>query len=184
MSSIEARAAEEPQAPAEDAPAPPAVVIIGYGPAGREVSAALRDNGLGVTVYFGHRKGSASTSDLSPEAIRVTVRAACNIARYTMEDPCAGLADPDLMATRIPDLDLYHPWELNIDEALEIYQKARIERTTFVMQQSLKRATILLSSDPDDQVAVQADAADRLAEADDIFLFRYFSHRHIQQLVL
>jgi len=78
-----------------------------------------RDNGLGVTVYFGHRKGSASTSDLSAEAIRETVQAACNIARYTMEDPCAGLAEPSLMATRIADLDLYHPWALEVDQAVE-----------------------------------------------------------------
>jgi len=79
-----------------------------------------RDNGLGVTVYFGHRKGSASTSDLSPEAIRETVQAACNIARYTMEDPCAGLAPADLMARRLPDLDLYHPWVLEVDRAVEL----------------------------------------------------------------
>jgi PmbA protein len=79
-----------------------------------------RDNGLGVTVYFGHRKGSASTSDLSPQAVRETVEAACNFARYTSEDPCAGLADASLMATELPDLDLYHPWELEVDEAIEL----------------------------------------------------------------
>ena len=79
-----------------------------------------RDNGLGVTVYFGHRKGSASTSDLSSEAIRETVQAACNIARYTTEDPCAGLADPTMMATEIADLDLYHPWALEVDRAVEL----------------------------------------------------------------
>jgi PmbA protein len=79
-----------------------------------------RDNGLGVTVYFGHRKGSASTSDLSPQAVRETVEAACNFARYTSEDPCSGLADASLMATELPDLDLYHPWELEVDEAIEL----------------------------------------------------------------
>ncbi|MEW8299667.1 MAG: metalloprotease PmbA [Candidatus Thiodiazotropha sp.] len=79
-----------------------------------------RDNGLGVTVYFGHRKGSASTSDLSPQAIRETVEAACNFARYTSEDPCSGLADAALMATEIPDLDLYHPWHQGVDEAIEL----------------------------------------------------------------
>ncbi len=77
-----------------------------------------RDGGLGVSVYFGHSKGSASTSDLSPEAIRDTVTAACNIARFTSKDKCAGLADADLMATEMPDLDLYHPWRLDIDEAI------------------------------------------------------------------
>ncbi len=79
-----------------------------------------RDNGLGVTVYFGHRKGSASTSDLSPQAVKETVEAACNFAKYTSEDPCAGLADAELMARDLPDLDLYHPWELPVDEAIEL----------------------------------------------------------------
>ncbi|MCG7919426.1 MAG: metalloprotease PmbA [Candidatus Thiodiazotropha taylori] len=79
-----------------------------------------RDNGLGVTVYFGHRKGSASTSDLSPQAIKETVEAACNFARYTSEDDCAGLADPSLMATELPDLDLYHPWNQSVEKAIEL----------------------------------------------------------------
>jgi len=77
-----------------------------------------RDNGLGVTVYFGQHKGSASTSDLSPQAIRDTVRAACNIARYTSEDPYAGLADPELMAREIPPLDLHHPWPVSARDAV------------------------------------------------------------------
>ena len=77
------------------------------------------DNGLGVTVYFGQRKGSASTSDLSAQAIRETVRAACNIARFTSEDPFAGLADPVLMASEIPALDLHHPWSITAREAVE-----------------------------------------------------------------
>lgn len=79
-----------------------------------------RDNGLGVTVYFGHRKGSASSSDLSPGALRDTVRAACAIATHTQEDPCAHLADAALMAAEIPDLDLYHPWALGVEDAIEI----------------------------------------------------------------
>ncbi|MEJ2693372.1 MAG: metalloprotease PmbA [Candidatus Thiodiazotropha sp.] len=79
-----------------------------------------RDNGLGVTVYFGHRKGSASTSDLSPQAVKETVEAACNFAKYTSEDPCSGLADAELMATELPDLDLYHPWDLGVDQAIEL----------------------------------------------------------------
>ncbi len=79
-----------------------------------------RDNGLGVTVYFGQRKGSASTSDLGPEAIRDTVRAACNIARYASEDPCAGLADAELMARELPTLDLHHPWAISAADAVEI----------------------------------------------------------------
>ncbi len=79
-----------------------------------------RDHGLGVTVYFGHRKGSASTSDLSEAAVRDTVRAACNIARHTQEDPCTGLADAGLMATEVKDLDLYHPWGLSADGAIAL----------------------------------------------------------------
>ncbi len=79
-----------------------------------------RDNGLGITVYFGHRKGSASTSDLSPGAIRDTVAAACTIASHTQDDPCAGLADAALMATEIPDLDLYHPWQVTVEDAIAL----------------------------------------------------------------
>lgn len=79
-----------------------------------------RDRGMGVTVYFGTRKGSASTADLSPAALRETVGKACSIARYTAEDPCAGLADPDTLATDIPDLDLSHPWDLTPEQACEM----------------------------------------------------------------
>ncbi len=78
------------------------------------------DNGLGITVYCGHRKGSANTTDLRPEAIRESVAAACRIAKYTSEDPAAGLADAELMATQIPDLDLFHPWALDADQAAAI----------------------------------------------------------------
>ncbi|MCU7906716.1 MAG: metalloprotease PmbA [Candidatus Thiodiazotropha sp. (ex Epidulcina cf. delphinae)] len=78
-----------------------------------------RDNGLGVTVYFGRRKGAASTSDLSPQALKETVAAACNFARYTSEDPCAGLADAGLMATDLPDLALYHPWKQSVEQGIE-----------------------------------------------------------------
>jgi PmbA protein len=77
-----------------------------------------RDRGLGVTVYFGRRKGSASTADLSAAAVRATVAKACAIARYTAEDACAGLADPENLAREIPDLDLFHPWRLEPDTAV------------------------------------------------------------------
>jgi PmbA protein len=79
-----------------------------------------RDRGLGVTVYFGQRKASASTSDLSSAAIKSTVQAACDIARYTAEDDCAGLADKSLLATDIPDLDLFHPWDMDAERAIVI----------------------------------------------------------------
>ena len=79
-----------------------------------------RDQGLGVTVYFGRRKGSASTTDLSPAALKETVAKACTIARNASEDECAGLADPERMAHDYPDLDLHHPWELSTEQAMEI----------------------------------------------------------------
>ena len=78
------------------------------------------DTGLGITVYFGQHKGSASTSSLNPESIRKTVEAACDIARYTSEDPCAGLADAGLMASEINELDLYHEWNLETPQAIEL----------------------------------------------------------------
>jgi PmbA protein len=74
--------------------------------------------GLGVTVYFGQRKGSASTTDLSPASIKETVSAACSIARYTSEDECSGLPEQELLATEFPDLDLNHPWDVGVDEAI------------------------------------------------------------------
>lgn len=79
-----------------------------------------RDKGMSVTVYFGQQKGHASTSDLSPQALKDTVAAACNIAKYTAKDEFCGLADADLMATDIPDLDLHHPWTISVDEAIAI----------------------------------------------------------------
>jgi PmbA protein len=75
---------------------------------------------LGVTVYFGQCKGSASSTDLSPESIKETVSAACSIARYTSADEYAGLPDKELLATEFPDLELYHPWALTTDEAIAL----------------------------------------------------------------
>ncbi|MBK5969887.1 peptidase PmbA [Thiorhodovibrio litoralis] len=76
-----------------------------------------RDHGLGITVYFGRRSGSASTSDFSPAAVRDAVQRACNLARHTQEDPCAGLPEASMMATEVLDLDLHHPWALSVDDA-------------------------------------------------------------------
>lgn len=76
-----------------------------------------RDKALAVTVFFGNRKGSASTSDFSLKAVQETVKAACDIARYTEDDPYAGLPDEELLATDIPDLELYHPWDVSAEEA-------------------------------------------------------------------
>jgi PmbA protein len=79
-----------------------------------------RDRGMGVTVYFGKRKGSASTADLSSRAVSETVEKACDIARYTAEDECSGLADPDELARDIPDLDLDHAWDISPEQAVEL----------------------------------------------------------------
>jgi PmbA protein len=79
-----------------------------------------RDRGVGVTVYFGKRKGSASTADLQPTSLVSTVEQACAIAKFTEEDPAAGLGDADRMARDFPDLDTWHPWDLEADEAVSI----------------------------------------------------------------
>ncbi len=78
------------------------------------------DQGLAVTVYFGQRKGSASSNNLSPDSLKETVSAACSIARYASEDSYAGLPDRALLATEFPDLELNHPWSLDIDDAIAI----------------------------------------------------------------
>ncbi len=81
-----------------------------------------RDKGLGVTCYFGQQRGHASTSDMSAEAIRDTVAKALTIAKYTAADAFAGLPEPELLARDIPDLDLYHPWPLSVEQAIELAQ--------------------------------------------------------------
>jgi len=79
-----------------------------------------RDRGFGLTVYFGQRKGSASTADLHPDSIQATLDQACAIARYTEADPASGLADASRMATNFPDLDLWHPWDIDTTRAIEL----------------------------------------------------------------
>ena len=82
------------------------------------------DGALGITVYWQNRKGSASSTDLSPDAIKRTVQAAVDIARYTSPDPFAGMADRELLAFDAPDLDLFHPWEIDPDKAIELAARA------------------------------------------------------------
>ncbi|MGJ7461005.1 metalloprotease PmbA [Halomonas sp. MA07-2] len=79
-----------------------------------------RDQGIAVTVYVGRRKGSASSTDAGEASIRAVVEKAIAIARHTGEDPASGLADADLMATELPDLDVHHPWDLTTDQAIEL----------------------------------------------------------------
>jgi PmbA protein len=85
-----------------------------------ETVESTRDRGIGVTVYFGQRKGSASTADLREESLEATVEQACAIARYTEDDAAAGLADAALMAKEFPDLDSWHPWALDADHAVDL----------------------------------------------------------------
>ncbi|CDL82443.1 metalloprotease PmbA [Xenorhabdus szentirmaii] len=82
------------------------------------------DGALGITVYHQQRKGSASSTDLSPEAIARTVQAAIDIAQYTSADPCAGPADKELLAFDAPELDLFHPADLDADTAIELAARA------------------------------------------------------------
>lgn len=82
------------------------------------------DGALSITVYYQNRKGSASSTDLSPEAIQRTVQAAVDIARYTSPDPFAGMAERELLAFDAPDLDLFHPWEIDPDKAIEMAARA------------------------------------------------------------
>jgi PmbA protein len=85
-----------------------------------------RDKGIGVSVYLGQRRGHASTSDFSADALARTVEKALSIARYTAEDECAGLAEPDLLARAemldrlLPGLALYHPWNIDVEAAAEL----------------------------------------------------------------
>jgi len=81
-----------------------------------------RDRDIGVTVFVGQRRGNASTSDTAPASLRQAVEKALNIARFTAEDDCAGLADPALLAREFPDLDLFHPWDLTPDAAVAMAQ--------------------------------------------------------------
>ena len=79
-----------------------------------------RDKGLSISVYIGQKSGNAHTSDFSKQAVRDTVDAALSIARHTASDDCAGLPDQEMLSTEFPDLDLYHPWLLSVEDAIEL----------------------------------------------------------------
>jgi PmbA protein len=95
-----------------------------------------KDKGLGITVYFGQRRGNASTSDFSTASLKATVEAASNIARFTAEDDCAGLPDADLIETAPRDLRLFYPWQVSTEEAVELAR--RCEAAAFAVD---KRVT-------------------------------------------
>jgi PmbA protein len=97
-----------------------------------------RDKSLGISVYVGQRRGNASTSDFSPQALRDTVRAAFDIARFTAEDPVAGLPDEEdlsLDASARPQLDLFHPWNIDAEKAAEL--ALRCEAATFAVDKRI-----------------------------------------------
>jgi PmbA protein len=124
LESIIARALEEARArgasQAEAAVSQDTGLSVGVRLGEVETLEHQRDRSMGITVYFGRRKGSASTADFSPDAVRETVAKACSIARFTAEDACAGLAEAELMARAPLDLDLSHPWNVSADRAIEI----------------------------------------------------------------
>ena len=97
-----------------------------------------RDQGFGITLYVGQSKGSASTTGSGDEAIRETVAAALAIARHASEDEFAGLADAVLMARELPDLDLYHPWNITPEQAIE--QALSCEGAAFAVDQRIRNA--------------------------------------------
>ncbi|TKR32811.1 metalloprotease PmbA [Luteimonas gilva] len=85
-----------------------------------ETVESTRDRGIGVTVYFGKRKGSASTADLREDSLEATVAQACAIAKYTEDDPASGLADAELMAREQSEFDAWHPWAIEADRAIDL----------------------------------------------------------------
>jgi len=97
-----------------------------------------RDKGLGVSVYLGQRRGHASSSDFSPTALQASVEAALSIARFTAEDDCAGLPDAGLLATRSMDLDLFHPWDISVESAIELAR--RCEQAAFDVSPLVKNS--------------------------------------------
>ncbi|MBU69863.1 MAG: metalloprotease PmbA [Cupriavidus sp.] len=97
-----------------------------------------RDKVVGVTVMIGKRRGNASTSDFSPAALRATAESAYNIARFTAEDDCAGLAEEELLERNPQDLDLFHPWTIDAEEAIDIARRA--EAASFAVSPKIKNS--------------------------------------------
>src|SRR5687767_3940209 len=101
-----------------------------------------RDRAMGVSVYFGERpkvrRGHASTSDFSKASLEQTVDAALAIARHTAEDDCAGLPEAELLARDTPDLDLYHPWAISTEDAVELAK--RCEAAAFAVSKKIRNS--------------------------------------------
>ncbi|WP_062567275.1 metalloprotease PmbA [Pseudoalteromonas arabiensis] len=83
-----------------------------------------QDGGLGISVYVGNNKGSASTADLNPKTLRTVVEKAIDIAKFTSDDPYNGIADKELLEFAPLDLDLYHPWEVSPEQGIELCHQA------------------------------------------------------------
>lgn len=126
-----------------------------------------RDKGMSVTVYIGKQRGHASTSDLTPEAVRTTVEAALSIARLTASDEYAALADPELLAKSFPDLDLYHPWGLSVEDAVGIARDC--ERAAFAADSRINNS---------DGATVSAQQAHFVYANSNGFVAGYPSTRH------
>ncbi|MBI3284204.1 MAG: metalloprotease PmbA [Burkholderiales bacterium] len=94
-----------------------------------------RDKGIGITVYLGQKRGNASTSDFSEQALRDTVDAAYNIARFTAEDDCAGLPDTDLLEMQPRDLKLFYPWLIDAEQAIAL--ATRTEAAAFAVDKRI-----------------------------------------------
>ncbi|TWG89183.1 microcin-processing peptidase 1 [Cupriavidus gilardii J11] len=97
-----------------------------------------RDKVMGVTVMISKRRGNASTSDFSSAALRATVQAAYNIARYTAEDDCAGLAEEELLEREPRDLDLFHPWDIDAEQAIDVARRA--EAAAFAVSPKIRNS--------------------------------------------
>lgn len=83
-----------------------------------------QDGGLGISVYVGNHKGSASTADLNPKTLRTVVEKAIDIAKFTSDDPHNGVADKELLEFAPLDLDLYHPWDVSPEQGIELCHSA------------------------------------------------------------
>src|SRR5574343_57863 len=126
-----------------------------------------RDKGIGVTIYDGQKRGYASTSDFSRDSLKATVDAAISIARFTAPDPAAGLPDEALLAREFPDFDLYHPWNISTEEAIELAR--RCERAAFAVSPEIRNS---------DGASVSMQQAHFISANSLGFLGGYASSRH------
>ena len=126
-----------------------------------------RDKGVGVTIYDGQKRGYASTSDFSKEALKATVDAAVSIARFTAPDPAAGLPDEALLAKAFPDFDLYHPWKVSTEDAIELARQC--ERAAFAVSPEIRNS---------DGASVSMQEAHFISANSLGFLGGYASSRH------